>query len=134
MRTTSSKVKMPHFNLYDCSRDPIEHLESYCSSMGLQRGINSTMCKSFALTIYRSTRKWFNQLKPGFIALFTPTNSGFLSTFQNCRSVKKQKSYLFTVIQGKQESLKDYIAKLNSKALQIKGCNDDLSLSTMMTA
>ena len=101
MRTTSSKVKMPHFNLYDCSRDPIEHLESYCSSMGLQRGINSTMCKSFALTIYRSTRKWYNQLKLGFIALFNQLTRAFLAHFKTGRSVKKQKSYIFTVIQGK---------------------------------
>ena len=46
--------------------------------------------------------------------------------------MKKQKSYLFTVKQEKEESLKDYIVRFNYEALQIEGYNDNLSLSAMM--
>ena len=46
--------------------------------------------------------------------------------------MKKPKSYLFIVKQGKEESLKGYIVRFNYKTLQIEGCNDDLSLSAIM--
>ena len=47
--------------------------------------------------------------------------------------MKKPKSHLFTIRQGQNESLKDYIARFNVEALLIKGGNDDLSLSAMMS-
>ena len=46
--------------------------------------------------------------------------------------MKKPKSHLFTILQGKDESLKDYLTRFNTKALQIEGCTDDLAMSTMM--
>ena len=47
--------------------------------------------------------------------------------------MKRPKSHLFTVKQGQNESLKDYIARFNAEALFIDGGNDDLSLSAMMS-
>ena len=46
--------------------------------------------------------------------------------------MKKPKSHLFTILQGKDESLKDYLTHFNTEALQIEGCTDDLAMSTMM--
>ena len=47
--------------------------------------------------------------------------------------MKKLKSHLFTVRQGQNESLKDYIVRFNVEAFLIEGGNDDLSLSAMMS-
>ena len=65
------KFKMPQFNTYDGSGNPMEHLESYRSWMELHGATSSIMCKGFALTLFGSARKWYRQLKPGSIASFT---------------------------------------------------------------
>ena len=55
-----------------------------------------------------------------------------MTHFRAAKLVKKLKSYLFTIKQGKDESLKYYIARFNNKALHIEGFNVDMMLNTMM--
>ena len=51
------KFKMPQFNTYDGSGDPMEHLESYRSWMELHGVTSSIMCKGFAFTLPGPARK-----------------------------------------------------------------------------
>ena len=127
------KFNMPQFNRYDGSRDPVEHLEGYRTWMELHGATGSTLCKGFPLTLCGAARQWFRLLKSGSISSFVQLSRAFVTHFRAARSVKRPKSYLFTVKQGNDETLKDYIARFNEEALCIEGCNDDLMLSAMMS-
>ena len=55
-----------------------------------------------------------------------------MTDFKDTKFVKKRKSYIFTMKQENDETLKDYKASFNNEVLRIEGCSDDLMLSTMI--
>lgn len=77
------------------------------------------------LKVVQASKAWFH-------LLLTQLSQAFVTHFRAAKLVKKLKSYLFTIKQGKDESLKYYIARFNNKALHIEGFNVDMMLNTMM--
>ncbi|KAF3438921.1 hypothetical protein FNV43_RR17196 [Rhamnella rubrinervis] len=63
-----------------------------------------------------------------------PTYTFGTAASEAAKSVRRPKSYLFTVKQGREETLKDYITRFNKETLCIDGCSDDLMLSVMMAS
>ncbi|XP_021611927.1 uncharacterized protein LOC110614642 [Manihot esculenta] len=87
--------------------------------MELQTHSNVLMCKIFSTILIGSASAWFNSLEAGSIKSFIDLASVFISKFIVRVPTERKTSYLETIQQRKNESLKKYVAKFNSKALQI---------------
>lgn len=110
---------------YDGSTDANEHLENYQTYMLIQNANEAAFCKAFCLTLTGATRQWYRKLMPGSIGLFKQLADAFVAVFLAVKTRKIETSYLFGIKQGKSESLKLYLDRLDKAIIQIKSCSDD---------
>ena len=50
------KFRLPQLELYDGSKDPLDHIESFKTLMLLQMTLNEVMCKVFPTTLKGAAR------------------------------------------------------------------------------
>lgn len=77
------------------------------------------MCKVFPTILTIPDWAWFNSLRSGSIKNFIDLANVFISRFIARVPVERKISYLETVRQRRNKSLREYMARLNSEALQI---------------
>ncbi|XP_021618808.1 uncharacterized protein LOC110619606 [Manihot esculenta] len=104
---------------YDGTGNPQEHILNYKTFMELQTHSDALMCKVFPTTLTGPARVWFNSLEAGNIKGFTDLANIFISGFIAGVLAERKTSYLETVRQRRNESLREYVAKFNSETLQI---------------
>ncbi|KAL2505721.1 Retrotransposon gag protein [Abeliophyllum distichum] len=115
---------------YDGSSDPIDHLRSFVDLMRLQATPDVIMCRAFPPTLRREARDWVVTLPAKSIHTFDEFSKNFATQFTNSKRVKKTAISLMQLAQGKDELLKDFIARFNRATLGIK----ELQMSTVVTA
>ncbi|XP_058113308.1 uncharacterized protein LOC131256421 [Magnolia sinica] len=91
------------------------------------------MCRGFSITLTRSAQSWYRQLKPNSVGSFAELNKLFLTQFISGKKSRKPTSHLFTIKQGPKESLKDFIARFNEEALQVKDYDDKMAPFAMFS-
>ena len=64
------KFWMPQVEIYDESKDPLDHLESFKTLMHLQGVADEIMCRVFPTMLKGPARIWFNRLTPNSISTF----------------------------------------------------------------
>ncbi|KAK4381051.1 hypothetical protein Sango_3005300 [Sesamum angolense] len=74
---------------------------------------------------------WFNQLPIGSIDNFEQLSQRFLHHFAINKRYPKTASYLFTVVQREQESLRDYVQRFSEAVLEVPHVNSELLASIM---
>ncbi|XP_021631859.2 uncharacterized protein LOC110629255 [Manihot esculenta] len=77
------------------------------------------MCKVFPTTLTGPARAWFNILEAGSIRSFEDLANVFISRFIAGVPANRKSSYLETIRQRRNESLREYVARFNMEALQI---------------
>ncbi|XP_043815317.1 uncharacterized protein LOC110607481 [Manihot esculenta] len=77
------------------------------------------MCKVFPTTLIGPARVWFNSLEAESIRSFGDLANVSISQFIAGVPAYKKTSYLETVRQRRNESLREYVARFNTEALQI---------------
>ena len=65
---TPKGFKLPTMEWYDGAVDPINHLETFCTSLSIQGVNDAIMCKAFPTTLKNATRSWFFSLPPNQLA------------------------------------------------------------------
>ncbi|XP_058106283.1 uncharacterized protein LOC131249490 [Magnolia sinica] len=108
-------------------------MEAYRSWMQIQTATDAMMCRGFSITLTGSAWCWYHQLKPNSIGSFVELSRSFLTQFISGKKSRKPNTHLFTIKQELKESLKDYIARFNEKALQVEGYDDKMMLSAMFS-
>ncbi|KAK1549877.1 hypothetical protein Q3G72_009345 [Acer saccharum] len=68
-----------------------------------------------------------------FAKFFTKLSRLFVNQFVEARHPKKPVTHLLLIKQNEEETLKEYIARFNLKAVQVEGYSDDVALIAMMT-
>jgi hypothetical protein len=48
--------------MYNKSKDPRDHIETYKAHMTLERALGKIMCQAFPLTIKGPAKRWFGSL------------------------------------------------------------------------
>ena len=114
-------VRLPHLESYDGSIDPEEHVYYFVNMMQLHNFSDAILCKTFSTTLKGVARTWFNQLPGGTITSFQQLADAFRSHFMASRPAERDTSYLFTVKQRSNESLKDYLGRCYKAMLEIPG-------------
>ena len=69
-RPLPPKFHIPQLESFDGSRDPLDHIESFKTSMLLRITLDEVMCKTFPTTLKGVTRVWFGKLPSSTIVNF----------------------------------------------------------------
>ncbi|KAG8645588.1 hypothetical protein MANES_10G076111v8 [Manihot esculenta] len=99
--------------------------------MELQTLSDALMCKVFPTTLSGPARAWFNSLEAGSIKSFGDLATRFISRFIAGVPADRKTSYLETVKQKEGESLREYVARFNTEALQIPELDEGRAVEAM---
>ena len=91
------KFRLPQFESYDSSKDPLDHIESLKTLTLLQMTPYEVMCKAFPTTLKGAATVWFNKIPPRTIADFEQLNKGFVRHFIEEQRHKKPNSHLLNI-------------------------------------
>ena len=110
---------MPPMATYDGAGNPREHILNYKTLMELQTLSDALVCKVFPTMLTGPARAWFNSLEVESIRSFGDLVNVFISQFIAGVPADRKTNYLETVKQRRNESLREYVARFNTEALQI---------------
>jgi hypothetical protein len=123
------KFKNPRVDKYDGSGDPSNHIEGFRAHLVLHGTLDEIVCRAFPLTLKGVAKDWFGNLKPQSIYSFDMLGRQFLNQFLAVRRRKKSPAYLLSLVQGKKETLKDYLHKFNQEKFTVENPDDQTILS-----
>ncbi|MCH88341.1 hypothetical protein A2U01_0009225, partial [Trifolium medium] len=86
----------------------------------------ATKCRLFVLTLKGPAMTWFKGLEDDSIDSWRELCRAFSSHFTARKRQPKTMVSLSNIIQGKEESLRDYIERFTREAIEIKGAHDKL--------
>jgi hypothetical protein len=118
------KFKDPRVDKYDGSRDPSDHKEGFRAHLALHGTPDEIACRAFPLTLKGVAKDWFSNLKPQSIDNFDTLGRQFMNQFLAVRRRKKNPAYLLSLVQEKEEPLKDYLHRFNQEKLTVENPDD----------
>ena len=101
-----AKFRMPQIEMFDGTKDPVDHLNSYKNQMELYGYQDPVRFRAFAITLKGPALSWFNRLPPSSISSFRELSFAFVSHFIGARTYRKLSYHLLTIKQSPQENLK----------------------------
>ncbi|XP_021623842.1 uncharacterized protein LOC110623222 [Manihot esculenta] len=116
---------------YDGAGNPREHILNYKTFIELQTLSDALMCKAFPTTLTGLARAWFNNLEAGSIKSFRDLANIFINRFIAGVPAERKTSYLEIGRQRKNESLREYVARFNTEALQIPELDENRAVEAM---
>ncbi|XP_059429048.1 uncharacterized protein LOC132162845 [Corylus avellana] len=123
---------MPRVNTYDGIGDPTHHMESLHAHFTLHGTPDEISCRAFPLTLAGVAKDWFGRLLANSIDDFKTLGRLFLSQFLATRKRKKNLTYLLSLVQGKEESLKEFMLRFNQEKLIIENPSEQTVLDALM--
>ena len=64
------KFRLPQLEPFDGLKDPLDHLNTFKTTLGLQQPPDEILCRSFPTTLKGAAREWFNKLPTSSIDTF----------------------------------------------------------------
>ena len=92
--------------------------------MDVRRASPNIKCQAFELTLSGIALEWFRGLKPRSITSFDQLRTEFVSRFIGLKTRKNDKTYLWSLKQGKAETLKSYIRRFTKEINTVEGFTD----------
>ncbi|XP_021603908.1 uncharacterized protein LOC110608937 [Manihot esculenta] len=108
-----------------------EHILNCKTFIELQTLSDALMCKVFPMTLTGPVRAWFNSMEAGSIRSFGDLTNVFISQFIAGVLAERKTSYLETVWQRKNESLREYVDHFNTEALQIPELDESQAMEAI---
>ena len=65
-----SKFRLPQLEPFNGLKDPLDHLNTFKTTLGLQQPPDEILCHSFPTTLKGTAKEWFNKLPMSFIDNF----------------------------------------------------------------
>ncbi|KAL0428201.1 UNVERIFIED_CONTAM: hypothetical protein Slati_2994900 [Sesamum latifolium] len=125
------EIRIPSLAEYNGTGDPEDHLEKFLAKADLLDMSDAGYCKIFRATLSGKAMAWFNQLLIHTIENFEQLSQHFLHHFSINKRYPKTASYLFTIIQQEQESLRDYVQRFSEAVLEVPHLNHELLASIL---
>ncbi|KAF5930484.1 hypothetical protein HYC85_031357 [Camellia sinensis] len=126
------KFKMPTIDSFDGATDPVKHLETYRTLMILHAFSDEIMCWAFPVTLKGSARLWFSQLPVDSVSTFQHLSDSFLSHFIRAQRQRCPATQLLNICQTEGESLRSFVTRFNTEALQVAKNDDKVILTAFM--
>ncbi|MCH85070.1 hypothetical protein A2U01_0005912 [Trifolium medium] len=109
----------PKLPKYDGQGDPDEHISVFNVQLDYQRVSGRIKCRLFSTTLTKRALDWYKALPRESIHSWTQLAEDFKSQFTASRRPPKTLASLEAVVQRDNESLRDYIERINSEAIQV---------------
>uniref|UniRef100_A0A2N9EKU0 Uncharacterized protein n=1 Tax=Fagus sylvatica TaxID=28930 RepID=A0A2N9EKU0_FAGSY len=106
-----SKFRMPSLEIFDGSKDPLDHLESFKTVMCLQGVPDEIMCRAFPTTLKGPARIWFKKLMPSSVGSFAQLSRLFFNHFIGGQRYGRPTTHLLNVKQKEGETLRSYLTR-----------------------
>ena len=106
-----SKFRLPQLEPFDGLKDPLDHLNTFKTTLGLQQPPDEILCRSFPITLKGAAREWFNKLPTSSIDTFKQLSGSFVHHFVGGQRLKRTADHLFTIKQGEKETLRSYVTR-----------------------
>ena len=106
-----SKFHLPQLEPFDKLKDPLDHLNMFKTTLGLQQPPDEILCRSFPTTLKGAAREWFNKLPTSSIDNFEQLSSSFVHHFVGGQRPKRIVDHLLTIKQGEKETLRSYVMR-----------------------
>ncbi|XP_015964301.1 uncharacterized protein LOC107488120 [Arachis duranensis] len=108
--------------------DPKVHVTKFESMMFLNRDSDPILCRYFPTFLDGATLLWFSNLPAGSITSFDEFAKLFINHFATSKIYVGDLDYLSTIRQGQHESLKDYMTRFTTVAMEIPDLNPEVQL------
>ena len=92
-----SKCRLPQLEPFDGIKDPLDHLNTFKTTLGLQQPPDEILCRSFPTTLKGEAREWFTKLPTSSIDNFEQLSSSFLRHFVGVQRPKRPADHLLTI-------------------------------------
>ena len=125
-----SKFWLPQLELFDGLKDPLDHLNTFKMTLGLQQPPDEILCWSFPTSLKGAVREWFTKLPTSSLDSFEQLGSAFLCHFVGRQRPKRPADHLFTIKKGEKETLKSYVKCFARETLEVDEANDKVQLTT----
>ncbi|RDX65831.1 hypothetical protein CR513_55474, partial [Mucuna pruriens] len=104
---------------FDGTQDPHAHLQAYQTQMYISGGSDQLNCKLFPGALRGVAMQWMATLPPRSIQTFGQLAGSFISQFAANKAKKLEVADLFDLKQGREESLKSYLARFNNSTVRV---------------
>ena len=115
----TSKFCLPQLKPFDRLKDPLDHLNTFKTTLGLQQPPNEILCHFFLTTLKGATRKWFTKLPKSSIDSFEQLGNAFLCHFVRGQHLKWLADHLLTIRQREKETLRSYVKHFTREILEV---------------
>ena len=124
------KFKLPQLEVYDGTKDPLNHIGAFKTILDLQQTSDKVICGPFPATIRGAAREWFSKLLVASIDNFGQLSDSFVRHFIGGQRHKRLTSYLLTIKQQEGETLREYVRRFNKEVLEIGKGDDQVIMTT----
>ena len=128
-----AKFRMPQIEVFDGTKDPVDHLNTYKNQMELHGYQDPVRCRAFAITLKGPALAWFNRLPPSSISSFRELSIAFVSHFIGARTYRKPSYHLLSIKQNTQESLRSYVQRFNAESLKVDVLEEKFAITAFIT-
>ncbi|XP_072077907.1 uncharacterized protein [Arachis hypogaea] len=108
--------------------DPKIHVTKFESMMFLNSDSDPILCRSFPTFLDGAALLWFSNLPAGSITSFDDFSKLFINQFAASKIYVRDSDYLSTIRQGPHESLRDYMTRFTTAAMEIPDLNPEVQL------
>ncbi|XP_050241117.1 uncharacterized protein LOC126690012 [Quercus robur] len=125
-----SKFCLPQLEPFDGLKDPLDHLNTFKTTLGLQQPPDEILCRSFPTTLKGAAREWFTKLPTSSIDNFEQLGNCFLRHFVSGQRTKRPADHLLAIRQGEKETLRSYVKRFTHETLEVDEADDKVQFTT----
>ena len=124
-----SKFRLPQLEPFDELKDPLDHLNTFKTTLGLQQPLDEILCRSFPTTLKGAAREWFTKLPTSSIDNFEQLGSAFIRHFVGGQRPKRSADHLLTIKQGEKETLRSQVTCFTRGTLEVNEADNKVQLT-----
>ncbi|KAL2228729.1 UNVERIFIED_CONTAM: hypothetical protein Sindi_1852600, partial [Sesamum indicum] len=128
----NATFKMPDLQKYAGLKNPQEHVSAFDLVMNLYGQTESIKAKLFVTTLTGKAQEWFTSLPAGSIESHEQLVQKFVFHFTSKRKQKRSATYLFTIRQKENETIKNFMGRFNNETLEIQDLRTDMMVSILI--
>ena len=119
-----SKFRLPQLEPFNKLKDPLDHLNTFKMTLGLQQLPDEILCHSFPTTLKGAAREWFTKLPSSSTDNFEQLSNSFLLHLFGGQRPKRPTDHLLTIKQGEKETLRSYMTRFTWGILEVDEADD----------
>ena len=124
------KFRLPQIESFEGLKNPLDYLNTFKTTLGLQQPLDEILCHSFPTTLKGATREWFTKLLTSSIDNFEKLGNSFLCHLVGGQHPKWPADHLLIVRQWEQKTLRSYVKRFTRETLEVDEANDKVQLTT----